>query len=149
MSGCSSHQRVRAAVHSCARRQLVHLLAPLDHAAVDQPGDDRREFAGGDSEHGFVEQRETGLPLALLDQQAALLVAGQAEQIGLTKALPDTSRSDRRGVGGIVIAGGLLPHHHGHQQVSLFDTLARFALHQALGPGEPPCARAISPRISR
>ena len=115
--------------------QLVDLLTPLDHAAVDQPGDDRREFAGGDGEHGFVEQCEPCLPPALLDQEAALLVERQAEQIRLAKALPDTGRSHRGVVGGGGIAGRLLPHHHGHEQVSPLDAIARFPARPVAAPG--------------
>ena len=45
MSGCCSHQRVSAAVHSWARRRFVGLLAAEDHAAVDDAADDRRQLA--------------------------------------------------------------------------------------------------------
>ena len=36
---------------------LVRVLAGEDHAAVDDPGDDRRELAGGHRHHRLVEQR--------------------------------------------------------------------------------------------
>ena len=74
-----------------------------------------------------------------------MLVECQAEQIHVAKALPDTSNSGRGVVGGGV-AGRLLPHHHGHEQVSPLDTIALFLLDQSLRPGEPPRAtRHLSP----
>ena len=36
--------------------QIQHFLAGLDHAAIDEPGDERREAASGDGDHGLVEQ---------------------------------------------------------------------------------------------
>ncbi len=75
-----------------------------------------------------------------------MLVERQAEQIRIAEALPDTSRSHRSLVGGGGIARCLLPHHHGHEQVPLLDTIALFLLDQSLRPGEPPRAtRHLSP----
>ena len=58
MSGCSSHHRARAAVHSRGAAKRVHLLTGLDHAAVHQAGHERGQLPGGDRDHDLVQQRQ-------------------------------------------------------------------------------------------
>src|SRR5581483_5969348 len=49
--------------------QVEDLMARLDDRAIQNPGDDGGDLAGGNRDHGLVEQRDTGRHLAQLDQR--------------------------------------------------------------------------------
>ena len=75
--------------------ELVDLLTALDHAAIDEPGDERGQLARGDRDHRLVEQREARLALPELRQGAAMLMARERDQVGVAEALADAGRGDR------------------------------------------------------
>ena len=75
---------------------LVGVLASQDHAAVDDPRDDRGELAGGDRHHRLVQQRQALLGAPEPDQDVALLVCGEGEQVRVAEALADRHRLCRR-----------------------------------------------------
>ena len=91
-----SHQCVSAAVHCCARRRSQHLLAGLDHAAVDGPGDDLGDLVGDDGDHHLVEQAHALADPALRDQRPALEVAGERHQIDVGEPIADLGGAGRR-----------------------------------------------------
>ena len=67
--------------------QRVDLSTGVDHAAVHQPGHDRRQLTRDDREHRLVEALETGHDVALLDQRPALRVAGRGREVDVSKRL--------------------------------------------------------------
>ena len=88
-SGCASHHRVSASVHSRGASDVEQVRARREHAAVDDAGDDRRELAGGGGDHGFVEQRDAALYLAALDEHAAMALPRQAGEVRVAEPLAD------------------------------------------------------------
>jgi hypothetical protein len=119
----------------------VGIVAREDHAAVDDPGNDRGQLARGHGDHRFVQEPESLVVAPELDQDVALLVGGECEQVGVAEALPD-----RGGVGGgggsrLPVAAGLLLERGRQQEVAALDAVAPVALEQP--PGAPhPAARA-------
>ena len=102
---------------------LVGVLAGEDHAAVDDPGDDRGELAGGDRHHRLVQQPQALLDAPEPDQDVALLVGGEREQVRVAVTL-----ADRRGLAGgrggrLEVAARLLLEDDRQQQVATFDTV--------------------------
>ena len=82
-------------------RYLVHLLARENHAAVDDPRDDRRELLRGHGEHAFVEKREAVAHPTVLDQHVALGMDREREEVAIAETLTELDRlfGDRRGRG--------------------------------------------------
>ncbi len=79
-------------------RYLVHLLARENHAAVDDPRDDRRELLRGHGEHAFVEEREAVAHPTVLDQHVALGMDREREEVAIAETLAELDRlfGDRR-----------------------------------------------------
>ena len=75
---------------------LVDLLAREDHAAVDDPGDDRRQLLGRDRDHRLVEEREAVAHLTVPDQHVTLAVDREREEIAIAEALADRGPPPRR-----------------------------------------------------
>ena len=117
--------------------QLERLLAEADHAAVDDAGEHRRELAAGGGEHGLVEERETLRDPPQPDQNAALLVYGEAEQVLVVEALADLGRGRCDLVRGLVVAGRLVLQRERQQEVAALCAVAPFTLDEALRPREP------------
>jgi hypothetical protein len=80
------------------------LLATFDHAAIRQPGDQRRQPDGGDRQHRFVEQRQASHHLPLFDQDTALQMARRDAQVGFCKAITDFRSARRSGVSRFEVA---------------------------------------------
>ena len=129
---------------------LIRVLAGEDHAAVDDAGDDRRELAGGDRHHRLVEQPQALLDAPAPDQDVALLVGGEREQVRVAEAL-----ADRRGLGGgrggrLEVAARLLLEDDRQQQVAALDAVVvALLVEQPLGAAEPAAARGRPPRGGR
>jgi hypothetical protein len=119
----------------------VGILASQDHTAVDDPGDDRGELARRDRDHRLVEQPQTLVEAPELDQDLALLMRCEGEQVGVAEAL-----ADRGGLAGgdrsrLPVAARLLLEYGWQQQVAALDSVASLAVQQP--PGAPqPAARA-------
>ena len=141
ISGCSAHQSASALVHSRARLHLVHLLAREDDAAVDDPGDDRRELLGGDRDHRLVEQGQA-LPCApVLDQHVALSVDREREEVPVAEPLADAKRLACCGRCRGEVAGRLMLEHHWQQQVAALGALI-LVLEEPLRAAQPARSRA-------
>ncbi len=124
--------------------QLEHLLAAGDHAAVDEPGGDRRELARGGRQHRLVEQAETGLRAPLADQGEALLVDGERQQVRLTEALGDRCGLLR---GRVRLAGVRAQQDGGDEQVAPLHAVAPLAVEQPVAAAEPAGGAAhLAPR---
>ena len=117
--------------------RLVRGLTARDHAAIDETVDDRRQLARGDRNHGLVQQPETLHNPPLLDQQDALGLSRQGEQVRIAEALADR---DSLGCGGdrrLVVTGSLTLEHQRHQQIALLDAVATLTVDQPPGTAEP------------
>jgi hypothetical protein len=64
-------------------------------------------------------------------------VHGQGEQVRVPEALADLGGGGRHGVGGLVLAAGLVAQHRRQQQVALLDAVAPLPFEQPLGPAKP------------
>ena len=123
---------------------LVGVLTGQDHAAVDDPRDDRGELACGDSHHRLVESPRPSLG-ARPDQDVALLVGGEREQVRVAEALADRRRLAGGGSGRLEVAVGLLLEDDWQQQIAALDAVASFPSSSRWArPSQPP-ARPISP----
>ena len=67
----------------------IDLAAGLNDAAVDEPGHQRRDLAGDEGDHRFVEKREPGLGVAFADQDPTLLVQRAGDEVGVLEAPSD------------------------------------------------------------
>ena len=128
---------------------LVGVLASQDHAAIDDPGGDRGELAGGDRHHRLVEQRQTLLEAPEPDQDVALLVGGEGEQVRVAEALADRRRLCRGCGGRLEVAARLLLEDDREQQVAALNAVAPLVVEQPLGAAEPAAGAARSPRQMR
>ena len=124
---------------------LVGVLAGQDHAAVDDPGDDRRELARGHRDHRLVEQAAGPRRDARPDQDVALLVGGEGEQVGVAEALSDRGGLARGGGRRLAVAAGLLLEYGRQQQVAALDAVALLALQQPPGAPQPAARPADLP----
>ena len=142
-SGCRSHHALQRRGPLLRAAQLVDLLARRDHAAVDDPGDDRRQLTGGGRDHRLVEQAEA-LPHATRpDQPAALPVHREREEIAIAEALADLGRSGSCRGRALEVAGGVVL----ERDRASGDSRARrspraLAFDQPLRAAEPPRRRA-------
>ena len=116
---------------------LVGVLAGEDHAAVGDPADDRRELAGGDRDHRFVQQPQTLLEASEADQDVAALVGSKREQIRV--AVPPADRRSLAGGRGsrLEVAARLLFEDRRKQKIAAFDTVSSALLEQAVGSSRP------------
>ncbi len=119
----------------------MDLLATLDHAAVDDARDDGRQLPGCDRHHRLVQEREPVVDHAPADPRPALCVQREGEQVGVDEALGDRDGLGSGGVCGLELASGLLPHHHGQQEIPALDAVA-LALDDPPRAPEPATGRA-------
>ena len=89
ISGCCSHTLENADGPFASAPQRIDLPAGVDHAAVHQRRHDRKQLARDDGEHRLVQTLETGHDIALLDERAALRVAGRCREVGVSEGLSD------------------------------------------------------------
>ncbi len=132
----------RAPLRECAGPLLgapqgVDVVAALDHAAVDDPGDHRRQLVRRHGDHRLVEQRQALVDPSPLDQRGALGVEREREQVGVAETL-----ADRRGLGaavvrGLVFARDLVAHGDGDQQVAALRAVGLGSLEQPPRAAEP------------
>ncbi len=97
--------------------QVEHLLARLDHAAVDGAGDHLRHLVGGHRDHDFVEQAHSLDVLCLPDQRPALKVARKRHQIYVTEPLTDLCRLAGDRVSALPVPLDRMLESRRHQQV--------------------------------
>jgi hypothetical protein len=101
------------------------------------PPGDRRQLAGRHRDHRLVQQREALHDPASLDEEVALHVHREREQIRVAEALADGRRAGGGRRGRVELAHGVVPERERHQQVPLLDALLAMVLHQALRAPEP------------
>src|SRR5204863_6113707 len=94
-----------------------------------------------DCDHGLIEQPEPFAAPAVANEDVALSVNGEREQIGVAEALADLGCCGRRGGRALPVALRLVLEDDGHEHVALLDTLALLLLEQPLGAAEPPRLR--------
>src|SRR4029077_10300834 len=99
--------------------QLVNLLARQDHAAVDDPRDDRRELSGDRGHHCLVEQREPLSDTTALDEDAALRMHREGKEIRVAETLADFRCCGCGRGGALKVAGGFVLEGDGYQHVAL------------------------------
>ena len=133
---------VRERLRPLARAaHLVHLLAREDDAAVDHPGDDRRELLGGDGHHALVEQGETFSYPSILHQHVALSVDREREEVAVAEALADANRFACGCGCGCEVPGRLVLEHRRQEQVAALGAVA-FVLEKPLCAAQPARCRA-------
>ena len=123
--------------------RFVGLLTAEDHPAVDQPARDRRQLARGDREHRLVHQRQAVARVPLLDEQGALRVRREREQVRVSEALTGSGRLRCDGRGGGEVTGRFMAEHQGNPQVAALHAVSSRAIQQ------PPCATepALGPAV--
>ena len=127
--------------------QLVDVLARKDHAAVHDAAGDRRDLARSDGDHCFVEQAESFPQPAAPDENLALHMRGERNEVGVGESLAylHCRRSSRSRT--LEVAGSPTLERNRQQKVALLDALAPFTLDQPLRPPQPPGGRAdLSPK---
>ena len=126
--------------------ELVCVAAEGDRVAVDDAGDDRRQLPGSGDHQGLVDQPQSVLDSPLPEQRAALLVAGQPDQIRVAESLADRGRLGRGGVAGLPVAARHLLQPDGDQQPAPFDAVALVSRRAAAAHGRTNPAREPSRR---
>jgi hypothetical protein len=117
--------------------QIEDLLARLDHGAVGDPRDHRRNFAGLDGDHDLVQERHARGGLAQRDHRAAKAEPGEGDQVRVAEALAELGRLVEGCRGGRGVALGQVLEPRWEQQVSLLDAIPLEVVEQAAAPGDP------------
>ena len=117
--------------------KLRGLLAPVDHAAVDDAGDDRRELAGGHGHHRLVQEPDPTVELSEPHEVVPLVDEGECQEVGIAVALGDGRRLARDVHGARPVAGLRPAERVGEREVALFHALAAGAVDQALRATDP------------
>ena len=91
----------------------------------------------GDRDHGFIQERESGFELPLLQSNPALLVAGTGDEVRVAAALADRGGLGCSGIRGLEITRFEALLDHRQQQIAPLGALARGALQQPLSSGKP------------
>ena len=68
-------------------------MARLDRRAVDDPDDDRRYLIGGDCDHRLIEEGDTPIDLAEVDEGVALAQPAKRREIAVAEAVRDPGAS--------------------------------------------------------
>ena len=108
-----------------------------DHTAVDNPGHARRQLVRGRRDHHLVQDCEPLADTGVPEQNAALRVKREREEIGIAETLRQlggSGRGQRRRFG---IAARLVLEHERQQQVAALDALLLLVLEQPLPAREP------------
>ena len=128
--------------------ERVALLAGRDDAAVDQPGDERRELAARRGHHRLVEERQAFREPTVPDQRASLEVPAERAQVAVAVAIADLGSLRGSRPSGRVIAGGREAEHVRQPQVAALDAVLSFAIDQALRAREPAARPGASRRAT-
>jgi hypothetical protein len=115
--------------------QREHLLAGLDHAAIDQTGHDRRQLSRDDREHRLVEEPEPVLNLPLLDESPTLHMTGAGDEVCVSKAITNLGDARCGSVRGVSTALREMLLGDGQKQITLLHAV--MALDEPLRPREP------------
>jgi hypothetical protein len=117
--------------------QVEDLLARFDHGAVDDPGDDRRDLAGGDGDHHLVQQCQRRGGLTRSDQRLAHAEPSERHQVRHVEAVTDRGGPGGGGPRGANVALLHVLQRDRHEQVALFHTVAACLVEHAARPCEP------------
>ena len=117
--------------------QLVHLMAAVDHAAIDQPRNDRRQLVRRGLEHRLVQLSETFLDPLLPDQGSTLIHQCEREEIGIAEALGDLGRGGGNGEGSVPVASDRVLELGGEEDVATLDAVTFLSIEQPLCPPKP------------
>ena len=123
---------------------IVDLLAKHDHAAVDDPGGDRRELARRRPHHGLVEEAEALPYPPVVHQDVALSEHREREEILVCEPLADLGSSRRSRGRAVEVALRLVLEDDGHEHVALLRALP-FAFEQPARAAEPAGSRSHLP----
>ena len=141
------HQlRLRVAPAAERRRPLLgpthveHLLAPLDHRAVEVSDRRRGHLVRRDRHHRLVEQRHALGDLSAIDQAPALTDPGQCDELRVAEPITDLGCLHKARVGGLDVAFERQSEGGAVAQVSLLDTISLTVVQQPLRPVDPPAA---------
>ena len=103
--------------------QLVHALTERDRVAVDDAGHDRRQLTREGDHQDLVDHSQALPDSPLLDQGAALLVAGEPDQVRVAEALADLGGDGRGGIPGLPVTARHLLQPDRNQQIAAFDAV--------------------------
>ena len=117
--------------------QIEDLLARLDHAAIDGPGDHLRYLVRRDGDHRLVEQGHSLDDPSLRDQRPALNVAGDRHQLDVTEPIADLGgpTGDRMGARPVSLDRALQGHRH--EQMPLLRAVVPRLVEQPACSREP------------
>jgi hypothetical protein len=117
--------------------QIEDLLACLDHRAVDDPGDDHRNLARRDGDHGLVEQRHALSGLTQPDRSLPPAKPGESHQIQVAETLADLGRltEGRIRARGVPLRQGL--ERDRYQQIPLLHAVVLAGFEQPPHPTQP------------
>ena len=120
--------------------QLGHLLADLDHPAVDGARHRRRELAGHGRHHRLVEHGQAAGTSPPVTAAAPWRNWASATRSASPARRPIPAAARRRRLGSGVVPGVELLHGRRDQQVALLGAVRRLVLQQPPGPGQPAAA---------
>ena len=120
---------------------FIRVLAREDHAAVRDPGHDRRELTGRSRQHRLVQQPQPLVDAPESDQDVAELVGREREEVRVAELL-----AGRHGLAGgrggrLEVVTRLLLEDERKQQVAAFDAICSLLVEDTAGSAEP-AARA-------
>src|SRR5918998_1482836 len=128
---------------------VEHLLASLDHRAVQVADRNRRDLPRRDRHHGVVEQCHALGDLPEVYQAAALTNPGQSSQLRIVIAVADSGSLSEAHAGARWIALERQAERGDIAQVSPFNTVPLVLVEQPLRPVDPPAAAGQVPLVQQ
>ena len=114
--------------------QIEQFVTRTEHAAVDDPGDERTDFAARDADHHLVEHRQAGSGLVREEQHASLPVSCKREEVAVLESRANLRSVAERGLGRDNIIGSNAQERLRAQKKALLGAFVRAFIE------EPPCS---------
>ena len=149
MSGCCSHQRVNAAVHSWARRGSYAAWQPMITPQYTKPLTIGESSPAVTATMASSRRPRPSATRPCLISMMPWSCAARANRSASPKRSPTATASAAGGDGRVVLAGCLVFQHGRQQQVALLDAVTTFALDQPPSPADPALGPARLARGSR
>ena len=125
---------------------MENLLARLNHRAIHESGEDRRQLASRHRDHDLIEQGHTVRRCSHANQRPALAGPAVSRQVLVAEADTDTRSTLERGMGSLWVLVKELKRHR-QEQISPLHTVVMTLVEQPLSSGQPsPTACHLAPQ---
>ena len=117
--------------------KVEDLVACLDHGAIGDPDDHRRDLVCGHGDHRLVEQGDTAFGVGQPDEGVAASESCDRGEIRVVESVRDLGGLGKGRAGRLWVTGIEALERSGHQQVATFDAIVLALLEQSRRPRQP------------